>query len=245
MNNEQQPIVVNLPEGQNTLTILHGEAPAQLDNMPPVKIDIKGVIFAPLNFLDKRVKDIDQHKSHILVCRDKLQILLIINEDDEYKRGSILGQLAFSEIFKKLGINSTKAWSPEQLGQFLKLNRSFFADYKGEGMAVVSALKSFTAKVNQDVARETNEKGNRAVSFKQAVDSNIPTSFKMKLPIFSGGDYVEVEVETYASVDGMDVSICLQSAGANEVIEDTKATVINDVIEKIREIAPEIAIIEQ
>lgn len=243
--NEQQPIVVNLPEGQNTLTILQGNAPKQLDNQAPVKIDIAGVIFAPLNFLDKRVKDIDQHKAHILVCRDKLQILLIINEDDEYNRGKVLGTLEFSEIFKKLGINGSKEWSPEQLGQFLKLNRSFFVDYKGEGMTVVSALKSFSAKVNQDVARETNEKGNRAVSFKQAVDSNIPTSFKLKLPIFSGGDYVEIEVETYASVDGMDVSICLQSAGANEVIEDTKTTVISDVIEKIRAVAPEIAIIEQ
>ncbi len=241
---KEQPIVVNLPEGQNTLTILQGEAPAQLDQKEPVKINIEGVIFSPLNFLDKRVKDIDQHKAHIIVCRDALQILLVINEDDAYTRGRVLGTLALSKIYKELGINTNKAWSPEKLGQFLKLNRSFFVD-KNEGMKIVNLLKSFEAKVSQDVARETNEKGNRTASFKQAVDSNIPEKFKLKLPIFSGGDFVEVEVETYASVDGMDVSICLQSAGANEVIEDTKATVISDVIEKIRAIAPEIAIIEQ
>lgn len=242
--NEQQPIVVNLPEGQNTLTLLQGQAPAQLDKKEPVKISIEGVIFSPLNFLDKRVKDIDQHKAHIIVCRDALQILLVINEDDAYTRGKVLGTLALSKIYKELGINTNKAWSPEKLGQFLKLNRSFFVD-KNEGMKIVNLLKSFEAKVSQGVARETNEKGNRTASFKQAVDSNIPEKFKLKLPIFSGGDFVEVEVETYASVDGLDVSICLQSAGANEVIEDTKATVISDVIEKIRAIAPEIAIIEQ
>ena len=242
--NEQQPIVVNLPEGQNTLTLLQGQAPAQLDKKEPVKISIEGVIFSPLNFLDKRVKDIDQHKAHIIVCRDALQILLVINEDDAYTRGKVLGTLALSKIYKELGINTNKAWSPEKLGQFLKLNRSFFVD-KNEGMKIVNLLKSFEAKVSQGVARETNEKGNRTASFKQAVDSNIPEKFKLKLPIFSGGDFVEVEVETYASIDGMDVSICLQSAGANEVIEDTKATVISDVIEKIRAIAPEIAIIEQ
>ena len=150
MNNEQQPVVVNLPQGQDTLTILQGVAPAQLDQKAPVKTDIKGVIYAPLNFLEKRVGDIDQHKAHILVCRDKLQVLLIINEDDEYKRGKVLGQLAFSEIYLKLGINSGKAWIPEQLGQFLKLNRSFFVS-RDENMKVVSALKSFSAKVNQDV----------------------------------------------------------------------------------------------
>ena len=241
---EQQPIVVNLPEGQNTLTILQGEAPAQLDQQAPVKIDIKGVIYAPLNFLDKRVKDIDQHKAHILVCRDKLQILLVINEDDAYTRGRVLGELSYSEIFLKLGINDGKAWIPEQLGQFLKLNRTFFVN-REENMKVVAALKSFSAKVNQDVQREANEKGDRSFKFKQAVDSNIPEKFKLKIPIFSGGDSVEIEVETYATIDGTDVSIHLQSAGANDVVEDVKATVISDTIEKIRSVAPEIAIIEQ
>ena len=233
---EQQPLVVNLPEGQNTLTILQGEAPAQLDQQAPVKIDISGIIYAPLSFLDKRVNDIDQHKAHILVCRDKLQILLVINK--------VLGQLSFSEIFLKLSINSGKAWIPEQLGKFLKLNRSFFVN-RDENMKVVAALRNFTAKVDQDVQRETSEKGDRTFKFKQAVDSNIPEKFKLKIPVFSGGDYVEVEVETYATIDGTDVFIHLQSAGANDVVEDTKATVISDTIEKIRSVAPEIAIIEQ
>ncbi|MBR4602244.1 MAG: DUF2303 family protein, partial [Prevotella sp.] len=161
-----------------------------------------------------------------------------------YTRGKVLGQLSFSEIFLKLGINGGKAWIPEQLGQFLKLNRSFFVD-RDENMKVVSALKSFSAKVNQDVQRETSEKGDRTFKFKQAVDSNIPEKFKLKIPIFSGGDSVEIEVETYATIDGTDVSIHLQSAGANDVVEDVKATVISDTIEKIRSVAPDIAIIEQ
>ena len=241
---EQQPIVVNLPEGQNTLTLLQGKAPAQLDNLAPLKINIEGTIYAPLNFLDKRVKDINQHKAHIIVNRDKLQILLVIAEDDAYANGTVLGKLQLSEIFVKLGINSSKGWNPEQLGQFLKLNRSFFVN-KEEGMKVVAALKSFDAKVNQTVQRETKENGNRALSFRQAVDSNIPEKFKLNLPIFSGGEKHEIEVETYASVDGTDVTIHLQSAGANEVVEETKANVITDTIEKIRTTAPEIVIIEQ
>ena len=244
MKNEQQPIVVNLPEGQDTITILQGEAPKQLDQQAPAKIDIKGVISAPLDFLEKRVKDIDQHKAHILVCRDRLQILLVINEDDAYTRGKVLGELSLSEVFLKLGINSGKTWVPAQLGQFLKLNRCFFPDLN-ENMKVVSALKSFTAKVNQDVARETNERGNRTFQFVQAVNSNIPERFRLLLPIFSGGESAEIEVETYATVDGTNVTVSLQSAGANDIIEDAKATAISDVIEKICSVAPEIAIIEQ
>lgn len=242
--NENQVIAVHLSEGQNKCTVLQGKAPAELDKLAPLKLNIEGTIFAPLNFLDKRVGDIDQHKAHIIVNRDKLMMLLVIAEDDAYTNGKVLGKLQYSEIYLKLGINSNKSWNPEQLGQFLKLNRSFFPN-KDENLKVVSALKSFSAKVDQTVQRETKENGNRALSFRQAVDSNIPEKFKLKIPIFSGGEYHEIDVETYANVDGTDVTIQLQSEGANEVTEETKATVFDDIIGKIREKAPDIVIIEQ
>ena len=53
---KEQPILVQLAEGQDTVTSLQGEAPRQLDQKEPFAIAIEGVIFAPLNFLDKRSK---------------------------------------------------------------------------------------------------------------------------------------------------------------------------------------------
>ena len=64
MDNEQKPIVVNMAEGQNILTLLHGDAPKRLDDKAPVKIELNGTIEAPLAFLTKRVNDIDQHKAN-------------------------------------------------------------------------------------------------------------------------------------------------------------------------------------
>lgn len=244
MTQDNQPIVVNLPEGQNTLTLLQGQAPKQLDQLAPVKTDIKGTVEAPLRFLEKRVGDIDQHKAYLLVCRDKLTLTLIIAEDDAYQRGQVVGTLQVSDIFDKFGINSNKQWQPEVLGQFLKLNRTYFVN-REENMKVVNALKTFDAKINQTVQREQKENGNRAASFRQAVDSNIPESFKLRLPIFSGGEPVEIEVETFASIDGMEVTIALQSAGANDAIEDVKMNYIGQVVDRIREVAPEMVIIEQ
>ena len=241
----EKPIIVNLPEGQNTARIYYGEAPRLLDEKAPVKVDITGSIYAPLHWLDKRVKDIDQHKAHIIVNRDKLAIVLTINEDSPYTEGRVAGQLELSKIFTQLGINNpNKQWQPEQLGNFLKLNRTYFPN-KEENRDVVYALKTFTAKVNQDVQRESKENGNRALVFRQAVDSNIPATFHLCIPIFSGGGNTDIEVETYASVDGSDVSISLQSAGAIDAVEDVKANIINTIIDSIREIAPEIVIIEQ
>lgn len=244
MQQENQPIVVNLPEGQNTLTLLHGNAPKQLDKLAPEKILIEGTIEAPLEFLKKRVEDINQHKAHILVCRDNLTITLIIAEDDAYLRGVVVGKLEFSKVFQSFGINTTKQWEPEQLGQFLKLNRTYFAS-RDENMKVVNALKTFNAKVNQTVERETKENGNRAFSYRQAVDSNIPESFKLRIPVLNGNGPVEIDVETYASIDGAHVAISLQSPGANDIVEEVRNNLIGDIVDKLREVAPEIVIIEQ
>ena len=136
------------------------------------------------------------------------------------------------------------SWQPEQLGQFLKMNRSLFVS-KEENMAVVGSLKSFSARVNQDVVRDNQENGNRNYAFRQAVDSNIPQKFALKIPVFKGCAPVEVEVETYASIDGTDVTIVLQSAGVNDIMEDASNTAIDAEIARIQDIAPEIAIIEQ
>lgn len=244
MTQDNQPIVVNLPEGQNTITLMQGTAPKQLDQLAPVKFEASGIIDAPLEFLKKRVGDIDQHKAHIFVDRDNLGILLIFNEDDPYTQGKVGGILRMSKIFEKFGINTDKQWEPEQLGQFLKLNRTYFVS-REENMKVVNALKTFDAKVNQSVQRETKENGNKAFSFRQAVDSNIPETFKLCLPVLSGGNPMEIDVETYATIDGAHVSIVLQSPGANDIVEDIRQNYISNMIEKLREVAPEIVIIEQ
>ena len=243
-NNNEKPITVNLPEGQSQVQVLYGPAPKQLDAKAPIKVSIDGTIEAPARWLEKRVGDIDQHKAHVLVDRDSMSICLVINEDDPYKDGSVRGKIAVSDIVTKFGINTGKKWQPEQLGQFLKMNRSLFVS-KEENMAVVGSLKSFSARVNQDVVRDNQENGNRNYAFRQAVDSNIPQKFALKIPVFKGCAPVEVEVETYASIDGTDVTIVLQSAGVNDIMEDARNTAIDAEIARIQDIAPEIAIIEQ
>ena len=244
MTQDNQPIVVNLPQGQNTLTLMQGNAPKQLDQLAPVKMKVAGIIEAPLEFLRKRVGDIDQHKAHIFVNRDELAILLVFNEDDAYTRGEVGGKLRLSKVFEKFGINSDKQWEPETLGQFLKLNRTYFVS-RDENMKVVNALKTFDAKVNQIVQRETKENGNKAFTFRQAVDSNIPESFKLCLPVISGQAPMEIDVETYANIDGSSVSISLQSPGANDIIEEIRNGYIDGIVRDLRDVAPEIVIIEQ
>lgn len=61
----------------------------------------------------------------------------------------------------------------------------------------------------------------------------------------NGSDPVEIDVETYASIDGSHIVIALQSPGANDIVEDVRNGRIGDIVDELREVAPEIVIIEQ
>ena len=53
---ENKKVVVNLPEGttQAEITVREGAASRVLDPKAPVKIDLSGVISAPVEFLEKK-----------------------------------------------------------------------------------------------------------------------------------------------------------------------------------------------
>lgn len=222
--------------------IREGEAPVALDPKEPEKIFIQGTITSPLRWLEQRIQLINQKESHIFIVRDLMKIGLVINETDFY-RTIIEGSLQPSKEMTDFGINTDKKWEPIKLSQFFKMHRAFFKD-KTENMMLVSTLKSFKAKVNQDIERSKEENGSRVDNYSQVVDSNLPKSFKINVPLFKGFACEEIEVEVYADVDGRDVSLSLVSAGANETIEEYKNNVLDEQIRLISEIAPDIVIIE-
>lgn len=61
---------------------------------------------------------------------------------------------------------------------------------------------------------------------------------------FKGMPAETIEVETFAQVNGREVAFVLLSPGAQATLEDLRDKVIDDEIARIKDIAPEIAIIE-
>lgn len=224
------------------VVLREGKAPVALDPKEPKLVNIIGTIDAPLRWLEKRIELINQKESDILVNRDKMRISLTINETNFYQTG-IGGVLQESKEMLEFGINTEKKWEPIKLSKFLKMHRAFFTD-KSQNMMLVSTLKNFKAKVNQDIERSREENGSKVDNYSQVVDSNLPKSFKLNIPLFKGFACEEIEVEIYADVDGRDVSLSLVSAGANEAIEEYKNKVIDEQLDAIRQIAPDIVIIE-
>lgn len=159
-------------------------------------------------------------------------------------KNTISGTVQLSDVFAKFGINNeSKAWEPARLGQFLRLNRGVFED-KEKCMVMVSALKNFTANAKSEIQKQQDPSGSRAEVFRQQVESNLPKSFSVVLSVFKGTpkETIDVEFDHYLS-DG-DVYLQLVSPGANEMVESYRDTCIDQVLVKIKEIAPEIAILE-
>lgn len=245
MQNEKMQI--NLAPGMKTAEVIlrEGAAVKQLEPKAPVKTDLKGVIGCVVEYLTKRINvgQFAQKDCHILIDRDNVEITLITNEADEYTRGKVVGKLSYNPKFVEFGINRNKVWTPTELGLFIKMNRAFFAD-RQTNMALVSTLMNFTATVNNKIERAVAENGNRTDNFAQVVNSNLPDKFTLEIAIFKGMPAEKLEVETFANVDGRDVSFILLSPGANQTLEDLRNKVIDEQLDKIKEIAPEIAIIE-
>lgn len=224
------------------VVLREGKAPVALDPKEPERVVINGTIDAPIRWLEKRVELINQKATNIIVNRDKMRIALTIDETSYYQI-EINGILQASKEMQEFGINVEKKWEPIKLSKFIKMHRAFFTD-KSQNMMLVSTLKNFKAKVNQDIERSKEENGSKVDNYSQVVDSNLPKSFKLNIPLFKGFACEEIEVEIYADVDGRDVSLSLVSAGANEAIEEYKNKVIDVQLDAIRQIAPDIVIVE-
>lgn len=251
MEDQKEKVVVNIGnyDGKDPIEIIfrNGEAatqPEPLATKPPVSIDIEGVISTPLDWLEKRVGAIDQLKANIQVNREKMMITLTVEERDAYNKSKIVGTVAFTETYDRFGINDPQAgWTPAKLGQFIRLNRGVFEE-RQECMKLVSQLKNFTAKAKAEIQKQRDPSGSTADVYRQEVESNLPKSFTVNLAIFKGTAKQSIEVEFDHYLKDGEVFLQLVSPGANELTETYRDQCIDDVLDKIREVAPDIAILE-
>lgn len=244
---ENEKLQINLGSGVTKAEVIlrEGQAIKELEPKAPVKTNLSGVIGAPVEYLTKRVEtgQFTQERSHLIVDREDIKLTLVINEDDDYNRGQISGTLEFHPKFVEFGINAGKVWTPTELGLFFKMNRAFFPD-KSTNMKLVTDLMNFSATVNNVIERSVKESGDRTDNFAQVVNSNLPASFTLNIPIFKGMDSETLEVETFAKVSGREVAFTLLSPGANQTLEEIRDRAIDDQLEQVKSIAPNIAIIE-
>lgn len=248
---EEKALSINIENytGEKPIEVIHrvGNAPQPvqpLEMKKPESISASGVITTPLDWLEKRIDTIDQKQANIKVNREQMSIVLTINEKDYYTKNTFTGKVEFSETFEKFGINNDSAgWIPAKLGQFLRLNRGVFVN-REDCMRLVSTLKNFTANAKTEIQKQRDPSGSMAEVYRSQVESNLPKSFTVNVSIFKGTAKTPIEVEFDHYLKDGDVILQLVSPGANELAEDYRDKCIDDVLDGIRKIAPDIAILE-
>lgn len=235
-----EAMVNGLPAGVGEIIIRDGEA---LPLREPVKVAIVGTLGAPACWLETRMRLglINQGKNHILVDREKLSISLQCNENNHYG-SSISGKLIVSPEFKKFGINSGEYITNFQMAELFKMNRSCFEN-KQVAMKLVTELQNFKAKVDKDIEKMDNNRGDRRLLINQVVQSNLPESFNLHIPIFKGTPKQTINVEVYISPD--DFSCTLVSPEANDLLDELRDQEMQEVLDRINAVCPDIVVIEK
>lgn len=247
MQNEKMQINLDKDCQKAEVVIREVDKVNELPVLEPEKVNVSGTITSIFSFLEKRWEcegQINHEHTHIIVDRDNLSMTLIANETDARNKMVIVGKLQLSRQFMEFHINDGYVWEPLVLSQFFKMNRAYFSN-RDENMKLVSIFKNFKAKVNTDYERDRKENGSYTDNYSQIVDSNMPDRFFVVLPIFKGTKAQSIEVETYATINGHDVTVQLISPSAQQIVDETLDAIIDEQIAAIREIAPEIPFIEK
>lgn len=230
---ENEKMQVNFAPGMTeaTLRVIELHEENELPVLEPDKVELAGTIGSVYEFLLKRISEkeqINQKRCYILVDREKMTLKLVTNETDSRNKATVRGELKYYPKFLEFGINTSKTWEPVQLSKFFKMNRAFFK-----------------ASIDSKVENSRQDNGSRTDNYSQVVNSNLPTSFNLIVPIFKGRPAEEIEVEIIADVDGRNIRLSLCSPGAEVIVEEERNKAIDEQLLLIRKLAPDIAIIEQ
>lgn len=204
-------------------------------------VDISGILDTPARWLEKRMPLHLPLEANVIVDREEMTIALTTEERDHFAT-HIKGSLEYHPIFIKFGINDGSYITPAQMADKIKMNRSFFEN-KTVAMSLVSQLKNFKAKVDMDIEKSNDNRGNRTELLQQTVTSNMPESFKMSLPIFKGEAKKTFEVEVY--IEATTLECTLISPEANEEMEYLRDNAIEAVLARIKTVDDNIVILEK
>lgn len=229
-----------LPAQCGEIVIREGKA---MEIHEPVKVAILGTLDAPARWLETRMRLnlVNQGTNHVLVDRESLSIKLKCNENNHY--GSVIaGSLDVSPEFKKFGINGGVYITNFEMAELFKMNRTCFEN-KQTAMKLVTELQNFKAKVDKDIEKMDNNRGDRRLLINQVVQSNLPEHFNLRIPIFKGTPKQTIDVEVY--INPSDFTCTLVSPEANDLLDELRDNEMDAVLERIKAVCPDIVIIEQ
>lgn len=213
-----------------------------LDEIAPVNLKLSGVIGCVHEFIRQRTKEFDHKQAHVIVNRENMTLTFLCNETDVREWAEVNGKIELSDEFTRWKINTGESWTPFELADFIRMNRSCF-ESKEVAANLVKQLRDFKAKVERDIEMAKDDRANYTAKRIQAVNSNLPESFTLNVKLLKGMDRKAVNVEI--TIHPETLNCILISPDASEDMEKISDGIISEAVNKIKADFPEIVIIEQ
>ena len=128
-----------------------------------------------------------------------------------------------------------------EMSDLIRMNRTYFTE-KNIASELVSIMRNFKAKVTNDIESSDDKKGNVSQVRRQAVESNLPPSFMLNIPIFKGQPKQTFAVEI--DIDPDTLQATLVSPDAQDLIVEQHDKLIDEVLDTIGQLCPDIPVIE-
>lgn len=238
----EKEIIQAVENGTHEIIIRRGEAkPMHIDKGLTIE---QASIQAVHEYLKKEGIEPDQIKnSAVTFSYEGLFLKLVYALRREGATDKIEGVLKLHPELEKWKINEAKAYDNHSLARFIKMNRHFFQE-KEVAMRLVAELQDIRVKTEKQFENADNRRGDAKLLIAQKIiESNIPASFTLNLPIFVGTKprSVVVEVEINAS----DFSCELISPDLKAIIDLETREIIDEQLKEIEKRYPQLRIFQK
>lgn len=192
---------------------------------------LSGTIKAPANFYSKRTAEIDNLKSHVKYSYRERKITLITIEDYSELGSEITGMLIVNPEFSEFGINTSKMFGVAELTKHIRMNKFLF-ESKEQHAKIVQSLQNFSARVNADIKKINDNRGNIEDVFKVTMDSNAELKFNVLMPVFIGEEHKSINVEIACQADNSAVKFWFESPDLVELLKKDTKTIIDSELKR-------------
>lgn len=211
---------VKIEGDQKTLEVRTGEA---LPLKEPKKVVITGDINTISQYLRKRKGDLGHSTQGVfndkaIIYTDRERGLISIAVDPENPYGAtVQGSLEKSKELEQFKINSQTTFNREQLVKILKFSKRHF-DSPEVHSDIFAAYSAFRATSKTDHESSSDSRGNKAKVFTKEVQSNLPQTFVLNMPIFKGQPNERFMVEICLELTDAGAHFWFESVELEELI---------------------------
>lgn len=234
METEKVNITVSGDKENPTVTILKGEYKHPEEKHKLKSLAIAGSISTVSHFLETKKELITKNKVLIIVDTEK-GIVSAQTDFDNSLGHKVQGQINDNQDILDLGINQEKSYGLKQLISALKFKKTKFAREE-EFTKLINDLMSFNMKVDLEINKQNDQKGQINDSFVQNLKSNLKLDFLMNVPVFKDGEKKQFKVEILIELkDTRTTAFFMESYELNDLQILERERLLNEELDKLSE----------